>query len=70
MGDGRIVLKSLLDASFNKILLNEPTFGRIHLADSTFNADLDLASNLNADLDSGSQNIVDPSEFAVTKGFA
>jgi hypothetical protein len=35
-----------------------------------FNADMDLASNLNADLDSGSQINVDPSEFAVTKGFA
>ncbi len=32
MGDGRIFLKSLRDASFNKDLSNEPTFGRIHLA--------------------------------------
>jgi hypothetical protein len=31
MGDGRIFLKSLREASSNKILLNEPTFGRIHL---------------------------------------
>ncbi len=32
MEDGRIFLKSLRDASFNKDLSNEPTFGRIHLA--------------------------------------
>ncbi len=32
MGDGQIFLKSLCDASFNKVLSNEPTFGRIHLA--------------------------------------
>jgi hypothetical protein len=32
MGDGRIFLKSLRDASLNKDLSNEPTFGRIHLA--------------------------------------
>jgi hypothetical protein len=32
MGDWRIFLKSLSDASFNKDLSNEPTFGRIHLA--------------------------------------
>jgi hypothetical protein len=32
MGDGRIFLKSLRDASFNKDLSNEPTFGWIHLA--------------------------------------
>ncbi len=32
MGDGRIFLKTRHDVSFNKLLLNEPTFGRIHLA--------------------------------------
>ncbi len=32
MGDGRIFLKTRRDISFNKVLLNEPTFGRIHLA--------------------------------------
>ncbi len=32
MEDGRILLKSLRDASFNKDLSNEPTFGQIHLA--------------------------------------
>jgi hypothetical protein len=31
MGGGRIFLKSLRDASFNKEVSNEPTFGRIHL---------------------------------------
>ncbi len=31
-GDGRIFLKSLRDASFNKDLSNEPNFDRIHLA--------------------------------------
>ncbi len=32
MGDGRIFLKSLLDAFFNKDVSNEPNFNRIHLA--------------------------------------
>ncbi len=32
MGDGRIFLKSLCDASFNKDLSNEPTFVWIHFA--------------------------------------
>jgi hypothetical protein len=32
MGGGRIFLKSLREASFNKDLSNEPTFSRIHLA--------------------------------------
>ncbi len=32
MGDGRILLKTCRDVSFNKVLWNEPTFGRIHLA--------------------------------------
>ncbi len=32
MGDGRIFLKSRRDASFNKDLLNEPSFDQIHLA--------------------------------------
>ncbi len=31
MGNGRIFLKSLGDASFNKDLSNEPNFERIHL---------------------------------------
>jgi hypothetical protein len=32
MGDWRIFLKSLHDASFNKDLSNEPNFDRIHIA--------------------------------------
>ncbi len=32
MGGGRIFLKNLRDATFNKDLSNEPNFGRIHLA--------------------------------------
>jgi hypothetical protein len=32
MGDGRIFLKSIRDASFNKDLSNEPYFDQIHLA--------------------------------------
>ncbi len=32
MGEGRIFLKSLRDASFNKDLSNEPNFDQIHLA--------------------------------------
>ncbi len=32
MGNRRIFLKSLRDASFNKDLSNEPNFDRIHLA--------------------------------------
>jgi hypothetical protein len=36
MGDGRIFLESLRDASFNKDLSNAPTFGRIISLDSTF----------------------------------
>ncbi len=32
MGNGRIFLKSLSDASFNKDLSNEPNFDGIHLA--------------------------------------
>ncbi len=32
MGDGRIFLNSLRDASFNKDLSIEPNFNRIHLA--------------------------------------
>ncbi len=32
MGDGRIVLKSRRDASFNTDLSNEPNFDQIHLA--------------------------------------
>ncbi len=32
MGDGRIFLKSRLDASFKKYLSIEPNFNRIHLA--------------------------------------
>jgi hypothetical protein len=32
MGDGRIFLKSLPDASFNKDLSKEPNFDRSHLA--------------------------------------
>ncbi len=36
MGGGRIFLKSLREASFNKDLSNEPTFSRSILLDSTF----------------------------------
>ncbi len=36
MGDGRIFLKSLRNASFNKDLSNKSTFGRIHLAGQYF----------------------------------
>jgi hypothetical protein len=37
MGDGRIFLKNLRDASFNKDLSNEPNFDRTIWLDSTFN---------------------------------
>jgi hypothetical protein len=32
MGGGRIFLKTRRDASFNKVLSNEPNFDRIHIA--------------------------------------